>query len=306
MGRDRGQGDGQLGGGKSDSHAHQEREPKLEAACSEGDSDSGGDGSYAGNQRERIPAQAAAKVYGRRALKDDDVDVPHSVCPPCVSCEDASRAIDIGDVAAASESINQSVAAPTASASGANQTSKSAPGDVEAVTAVETVTVIEAGTAVEAVTAVEVVTEVVAGITFEGDALSLGLVAVRDTGGPKGNGVFAAAPLAFNTWIGDYQGEVLTQKKYLRRYPNEDAQYVLGCNEDYNIDAADPAKSTFTRFLNHATGAAANCVFDIAKVRRQRAKAVKFYTSRDVSVGEELCFDYGPSYWRDRGVAPVV
>ena len=130
-----------------------------------------------------------------------------------------------------------------------------------------------------------------AGVRVEGDALERGLVAVRHIGGAKGVGVFAKVALPSNTWVGDYVGEVLTQKKYLRRYPNEDAQYVLGANEDYNVDAVDPAKSAFTRYLNHAGGGAANVFFDVAKVRKQRAKQIKFYTARHVDAGEELCFD---------------
>jgi hypothetical protein len=134
--------------------------------------------------------------------------------------------------------------------------------------------------------------EAEAGVTHDGDALSLGSVAVRPTGSvSKGLGVFAVQPLAENTWVGEYVGEVLTQSAYLARYPNEDAQYVLGANEDYNIDAANPKLSSFTRYLNHASGAAANLILDITKVRKQRAKQVRFYTARDVLPGEELCFD---------------
>ena len=145
----------------------------------------------------------------------------------------------------------------------------------------------------------------VAGLTMEGDALSLGLVAVRHTGCAKAFGVFAVSALPSNTWVGDYEGEVLTQEAYLRRYPREDADYVLGANEDYNVDAVDPMRATFTRYLNHATGEGANVFYEVAKVRKQRAKQVKFYTARDVRVGEELCFDYGRSYWSDRGAEPL-
>ena len=108
-----------------------------------------------------------------------------------------------------------------------------------------------------------------------------------------------------NTWIGDYGGEVLTQEQYLARYPREDAEYVLQANEDYNVDAAEPRRANFTRCLNHASGAQANLFFEVVKVRKQRHKEVKFYTARDVREGEELCFDYGPQYWRDRGVEPL-
>ena len=146
---------------------------------------------------------------------------------------------------------------------------------------------------------------VAAGHVCEGDALSLGLVEVRHTGTAKGHGVFALVALAQNHWIGDYVGEVLTQAQYAARYPNDDACYVLGANEDYNVDAANPSCSSYVRYLNHADAETANVFFDVRKVRRQRAKDIKFYTSRSVQPGEELCFDYGKQFWCDRGMEPL-
>lgn len=135
------------------------------------------------------------------------------------------------------------------------------------------------------------------------DAMALGLVEVRDTGSAKGMGLFAREALEDNTWLGDYEGEVLTQAQYLRRYPNEDAQYVLAANTDYNIDAADPAKSSFLRFANHSSDF--NIFYDVLRVRGKREKHVKFYTARAVAAGEELVFDYGRQYWSERGFQPV-
>ena len=140
-------------------------------------------------------------------------------------------------------------------------------------------------------------------LCLEGDALSQGLVEVRDTGTPKGHGVFAIRNLESNTWVGDYLGEVLTQRQYLRRYPNEDASYVLGANEDYNVDARDPHRSSYLRYLNHSPAepdGSANVFFDVVKVKKQREKQIKFYTGRAVAAGEELCFDYGKEYWKAR------
>ena len=145
----------------------------------------------------------------------------------------------------------------------------------------------------------------VIGLRVAGDALSLGLVEVRHTGSTaKGFGVFAVTALESNTWVGDYVGEVLTQQQYLERYPNEDPRYVLGANEDYNVDARDPTKSSYLRYLNHRApepdGTQPNVFFEVAKVRKQREKQLKFYTARSVLAGEELCFDYGRSYWNGR------
>jgi SET domain-containing protein len=38
----------------------------------------------------------------------------------------------------------------------------------------------------------------------------------------------------------------------------------------------------------------------VEKVKRQRAKHVKFYTSRRVTKGEELVWNYGEHYWKRR------
>lgn len=134
------------------------------------------------------------------------------------------------------------------------------------------------------------------------DAISLGLVEVRDTETARGQGLFAVAPIALGTYLGDYTGEVLTQEAYLARYPNEDAQYVLEANTDYNIDAADKALSSLMRYVNHS--AAPNCYYDVRRQRRQRQKRVSFYTSRAIQAGEELYFDYGKQYWT-RGQTPL-
>ena len=131
------------------------------------------------------------------------------------------------------------------------------------------------------------------------DALQAELVEVRD-GDAKGRGVFAVAPLGENVWVGDYAGEVLTQAQYLRRYPAEDAEYVLGANTDYNADAAGPARST-TRYLNHSAAHAVQ--YEVIRVKRQRHKRVAFWTLRAIAPGEELLFDYSATYWATAGAA---
>ena len=136
------------------------------------------------------------------------------------------------------------------------------------------------------------------------DALALSLVEVRDTGSAKGLGLFARQELSDNTWVGDYVGEVLSQDEYLQRYPNEDAAYVLSANTDYNIDAADPARSSFLRYANHSREF--NMIYTVLRVRGRREKHVKFYTTRRVLPGEELVFDYGEQYWtKERNLRPL-
>eukprot|EP00962_Isochrysis_galbana_P008617 scaffold2403_cov141-Isochrysis_galbana.AAC.3 len=138
----------------------------------------------------------------------------------------------------------------------------------------------------------------------EGDAVSLGLVNVRDTGTGKGHGLFATAPLSDGAFLGDYTGDVLTHDEYLARYPAEDARYVLAANTDYNIDAVDQERASLLRFLNHSSEP--NCYYDVRRVRGQRQKRVSFFTSRAVEAGDELCFDYGQQYWADRRERPLA
>lgn len=129
------------------------------------------------------------------------------------------------------------------------------------------------------------------------------LVEIIDTHSARGMGLFAKRQIASGRWLGEYTGEVLTHEQYLERYPNEDAAYVLAANTDWNIDAADPRHSSFLRYVNHSSSF--NCLYEVRKVKKRRDKSVHFYAAFDVAAGEELTFDYGKSYWSDRGEAPI-
>eukprot|EP00546_Thalassionema_frauenfeldii_P021246 CAMPEP_0178902470 /NCGR_PEP_ID=MMETSP0786-20121207/4619_1 /TAXON_ID=186022 /ORGANISM="Thalassionema frauenfeldii, Strain CCMP 1798" /LENGTH=79 /DNA_ID=CAMNT_0020573733 /DNA_START=335 /DNA_END=574 /DNA_ORIENTATION=+ len=65
------------------------------------------------------------------------------------------------------------------------------------------------------------------------------------------------------------------------------------------LDGYDPAQNR-VRFtpahLNHADKGqdACNCLRILEDGR------VAFFTARSIDVGEELCFDYGSSYWEGR------
>ncbi|KAL1515879.1 hypothetical protein AB1Y20_002494 [Prymnesium parvum] len=124
--------------------------------------------------------------------------------------------------------------------------------------------------------------EVVHAPPQEGDLLWRQLVEVRHTGGSKGLGVFALQEIEENSWVGDYTGEVLRVRHYclLRTTSN-------------------PETSSYLRYLNHSSSNA-NVFYDVCKIRRQRAKEAKFFTLRRIAPGEELLFDYGPSYWKGR------
>ena len=64
------------------------------------------------------------------------------------------------------------------------------------------------------------------------------------------------------------------------------------------IDAEDPSRSTWCRYINHASEASAEVNLEV-KVDMAR-KLIWFEALRDIAVGEELHFDYGDEYGIDK------
>lgn len=75
---------------------------------------------------------------------------------------------------------------------------------------------------------------------------------VQDAG-MKGKGLFSLQCIQENTLLGEYLGEVLTQREFATRYPKGDAEYVFLVSEDVQrrdriyVDAADEMKSNIFR-----------------------------------------------------------
>ena len=120
-------------------------------------------------------------------------------------------------------------------------------------------------------------------------------VYVDETGTIKGRGLYARAALEPNTYLFDFTGELLEEDAYRERYPDGvDADYVVCLGKRY-IDAADEGVSGVARFMNHARQQP-NCVcFTMEEPPR-----AMLYTQEQVEVGDELVWDYGEGYWRDR------
>ena len=129
-------------------------------------------------------------------------------------------------------------------------------------------------------------------------ALAAGLLRVAPTGdGARGDGLFAVASLPAGTWLGDYEGEVLSLRAYVKRYPGgRDSRYTFLLNPDAQrrdrvyVDAADPTLANAMRYINHSR-VAANVDSTVIKGTNVRLTA-----NRDVAAGEELLMDYGPLY----------
>lgn len=138
----------------------------------------------------------------------------------------------------------------------------------------------------------------------------------------KGKGAFAARKLALGTELGDYRGEVISLDGLHARYGeprDEDVRwhrawraererrhvgvtgkyvYSAGASPSSDrlrfVDAEDPALSNWTRFINHSRR---GNVDDIIDWSDDDEPIVRFVVREDIHPGEEICFDYGDSFF---------
>ena len=101
-----------------------------------------------------------------------------------------------------------------------------------------------------------------------------------------GQGVFAVVLLPARTLLGEYIGELLFARP-------RDCRFVVRVTVDevtghyHFVDARDPAKSNFTRYLNDpGPGQMPNCQF------LQSDLSVEVWTIRTIQPGEELTLQY--------------
>jgi uncharacterized protein len=110
-----------------------------------------------------------------------------------------------------------------------------------------------------------------------------------------GWGVFAEQDLKPMTYIGEYSG--LIRKR--TRSDDKNAycfQYSIinGESTAYNIDAFD--RGGLVRFINHSS----KPNLKSALANSESLTHVVLFVSRPVRKGEQLCYDYGPDYWKKR------
>jgi len=155
----------------------------------------------------------------------------------------------------------------------------------------------------------------------------------------KGLGVISLTHIAKGEFVGEYKGELMTQEIKDRRYPpsnrvyeqtKEDQQWIksridrnqtlTGCylfgitvppdckakdgtsqNESrIYIDAEDEHKSSWTRFINHASLPFSNIhpkSNHDGSGGSLGSPRVWFVANRNIQKGDEICFDYGDDYW---------
>jgi hypothetical protein len=130
---------------------------------------------------------------------------------------------------------------------------------------------------------------------------TLSSVEVRDTGTVKGYGAFCAAPLEKFSFLGFYEGALVESREVLEKVnKRRSMDYVMSLDGGYTfLDGFDRAqdRDIFSPVhLNHEDKGEVGCNC----VRVLSEGQVAFFTSRNVHIGEELCFNYGVNYWQGR------
>lgn len=121
-------------------------------------------------------------------------------------------------------------------------------------------------------------------------------IQVRDTGTVKGFGAFCRRqPLEKYDFLGFYEGNVIkstdeaSSQDYMMSLDGG-ATFLDGFERALNRERFSPVH------LNHCDKGLKGCNC----IRLLEQQRVAFFTSREVMVGEELCFDYGDNFWRGR------
>lgn len=114
-------------------------------------------------------------------------------------------------------------------------------------------------------------------------------------GREMGWGLFAAAPLKKGAFVATYGG-VVRKRRRTDEKNSYCFQYLLPPASSTSLLIDGKEEGSLGRYLNHrsegnVTSASVLCdgVFHIL-----------LHTTRPIEPGEELCYDYGPDYWKKR------
>ena len=110
-----------------------------------------------------------------------------------------------------------------------------------------------------------------------------------------GYGVFAKDFIPYLGYIGEYAGELRARKGRKDRENDYIFGYMVGMfRAPWIVDASK--KGNFTRFLNHSfypnissRGVVVDEIYHII-----------FFANKSIVAGEQLTYDYGPTYWNKR------
>ncbi len=104
----------------------------------------------------------------------------------------------------------------------------------------------------------------------------------RSTAG-AGFGLFAMRPIKKGARIIEYIGEIIDDKEYDRR----NSKYIFEIKKDKNIDGT--TRKNLARYVNHSCRPNCEAVDEDERIFIE--------AKRNIMLGEELCYDYGKSYW---------
>ena len=117
--------------------------------------------------------------------------------------------------------------------------------------------------------------------------------------GVHGLGLYACEDMSRGDFAGEYKGETITKPEAERRgavYFHQKLSYLFSLNNAQEID------STYfgckTRFINHVGATLANLSPRIIMVNT--VFRIGMFANRLIKAGEELLFDYGPSFPKDQ------
>lgn len=111
----------------------------------------------------------------------------------------------------------------------------------------------------------------------------------------RGRGLFATRDFKPKSFVIQYTGEVIKESKKRKRYPDNDALYLVQCKRRLYIDARDETTSSAARFINRANkDEKNNCTIKISFC--DGVPIVNIRTTRYVPKGAEFLVPYGRGY----------
>lgn len=123
-------------------------------------------------------------------------------------------------------------------------------------------------------------------------------IEIREVKG-KGRGAFATRDIPAGVVIGRYTGKLLTWEDAAKSDPSYYMEYFGLSGEDgLIVDGKDERKSSWTRFINHSKRKA-NCL--AVHIDPMIPMGPYIETTRPISAGQEILFDYGGEYWDGQG-----
>ena len=110
-----------------------------------------------------------------------------------------------------------------------------------------------------------------------------------------GLGVIATKFIHKGTVLGYYKGEILNKREY-EKLDNKSYVFEIDLKDrTIYIDAQNPKKSNWTRYINGARTKKQRKLINIETF--QQGATIYFETTRDVYPGDELLYSYGRHYW---------